>query len=92
MVPALGDIPDGDVHVKNGEIMAVGRNLKAPDAMVIDGRHMIVLPGLIDTHWHMWTTYLRCMAGDGPEAGYFPVTTAYGQAMNDPKTCITERG
>ncbi len=79
---ALGDIPGGDVHVKNGEIVAVGKNLKAPGAMVIDGRRMIVLPGLIDTHWHMWTTYLRCMAGDTAEDGYFPVTTAYGQAMN----------
>ena len=81
MDPTLGDIPSGDVHVRNGEIVAVGKGLKAPGAKVIDARHMIVLPGLIDTHWHMWTTYLRCMAGDAPEDGYFPMTTAYGQAM-----------
>jgi 5-methylthioadenosine/S-adenosylhomocysteine deaminase len=81
MDPALGDLPSGDVHVRNGEIVAVGKGLKAPGAKVIDARHMIVLPGLIDTHWHMWTTYLRCMAGDAPEDGYFPITTAYGQAM-----------
>lgn len=81
MDPALGDIPNGDVHVKNGNILAVGKNLKAPAALVIDGTRMIVLPGLIDTHWHMWTTYLRCMAGDTKEDGYFPVTTRYGEVM-----------
>lgn len=81
MDPALGDIPGGDVHVKSGEIAAVGKNLKAPGATVLDARRMIVLPGLIDTHWHMWTTFLRSMAGDKPEQGYFPVTTAYGQVM-----------
>ncbi|HVA94675.1 MAG TPA: amidohydrolase family protein [Candidatus Dormibacteraeota bacterium] len=81
MDPSLGDIPGGDVHVRNGEIIAVGKNLKTPGAKVIDARRRIVLPGLIDTHWHMWTSYLRCMAGDKPEDGYFPVTTAYGQAM-----------
>ena len=82
MDPTLGDIPDGDLHVKNGEIVAVGKALNAPGAMIIEGRHTIVLPGLIDTHCHMWTTYLRCMAGDRTEDGYFPMTTAYGRAMN----------
>jgi cytosine/adenosine deaminase-related metal-dependent hydrolase len=77
----LGEIRDGDVHVRNGEILAIGKNLKAPGAPVLDGRNMIVMPGFVDTHWHMWTTYLRCMAGDKVEDGYFPVTTAYGQVM-----------
>jgi len=81
MDPSLGDLPRGDVHVKNGSILAVGKNLKAPAAQILDARRMIVLPGLIDTHWHMWTTYLRCMAGDKMEDGYFPVTTRYGEAM-----------
>ena len=81
MDETLGDIADGDVHVKNGVIVAVGKNLKAPGATVLDGRRMIVMPGFVDTHWHMWTTYLRCMAGDKMEDGYFPVTTLYGQLM-----------
>jgi 5-methylthioadenosine/S-adenosylhomocysteine deaminase len=78
---ALGDIPNGDVHVRDGQIVAVGTNLQTPGIATIDGRRSIVLPGLIDTHWHMWTTYLRCFAGDAPEKGYFPVTTACGQVM-----------
>jgi cytosine/adenosine deaminase-related metal-dependent hydrolase len=79
---AIGDIDGGDVHVRNGAIAAVAKNVRAPGAMSIDGRGAIVLPGLVDTHWHMWTTFLRCMAGDRTENGYFPITTVYGQAMN----------
>ena len=81
MDESLGDIPDGDVHVRNGQIIAVGRNVRAPGADALDGRNMIVMPGFVDTHWHMWTTYLRGMSGDKAEDGYFPVTTAYGRVM-----------
>jgi 5-methylthioadenosine/S-adenosylhomocysteine deaminase len=78
----LGDIAGGSVHVRNGEIAAVGKDVKSRGATVIDGHRTIVLPGLVDTHWHMWTTYLRSMAGDKTEDGYFPVTTRYGKAMD----------
>lgn len=81
MDAGLGDVPGGDVHVRNGEIIAVGKNLKALSAQILDASRMIVLPGLVDTHWHMWTTYLRSKAGDTSEQGYFPLTTKYGQAM-----------
>ncbi len=46
MDPKLGDIPNGDVHVRNGALVAVGANLNAPGAEVIDGRHRIACPGL----------------------------------------------
>ncbi len=48
MDSALGDLANGDVHVRNGKIIAVGTSLFAPAAHNIDGRNMIVLPGLID--------------------------------------------
>jgi 5-methylthioadenosine/S-adenosylhomocysteine deaminase len=74
-----GDITGGDVHVANGAIVAVGPGLKAPGAAVIDGRGSIVLPGLIETHWHMWNTLLRSMSGEKPEFGYFRSTAMLGQ-------------
>ena len=74
-----GDIANADVHVANGAIVAVGQNLKAPGASIIDGHGMIVLPGLIETHWHMWNTLLRSMSGDKPEFGYFKSTAVLGQ-------------
>src|SRR5690349_16934018 len=55
MDPALGDLPDGEVHVKDGRIVAVGRRL-GTRAHRIDGSGMVVMPGLVDTHWHLWTS------------------------------------
>src|SRR5580692_10642775 len=78
MDPRLGDIPHGDVHVRNGQIVAVGPNLSAPGAEAIDARTMIVLPGLIETHWHMWETISRNMSGDTEATGYFPYSRVMG--------------
>lgn len=72
------DLPGGDVLVDDGAIAAVGRGLSAEGATVIDGSGFILMPGLVDTHWHMWTTLLRNMSGNKPEHGYFPTTTAIG--------------
>lgn len=71
--PSLGDFPVGDVHFRNGAIVAVGRNLDAPGAQTIDGRDTIVLPGFIETHWHMWNGLWRGLVLDGPTWGYFPL-------------------
>jgi cytosine/adenosine deaminase-related metal-dependent hydrolase len=79
MEPGQADLTNGDVHVDNGVILEVGNDLAAPGAEVIDGRGFIVMPGLIDTHWHMWTTLLRNMSGDDRAHGYFPMTTALGK-------------
>jgi len=85
MDPELGDIPGGDVLVSGGRIAAVGPGLDAPGARELDGREMIVAPGLVDTHWHMWNTLLRSMSGGMPgedrPAGYFSVSLGLGQAF-----------
>jgi cytosine/adenosine deaminase-related metal-dependent hydrolase len=79
MESGTGDIRDGDVHVKDGVIAAVGQKLSAPGATAINGAGTIVLPGLVETHWHMWNTLLRSMSGEKPEFGYFRTTAALGQ-------------
>ena len=78
---AIGDFPVGDVHVRNGVIVAVGPGINAPAAQVIDGRNTIVLPGFIETHWHMWNGILRGLVLDGQTWGYFPL-----QALADAYT------
>jgi cytosine/adenosine deaminase-related metal-dependent hydrolase len=82
MDSALGDIPRGSVHVRNGDIVAVGADVNAPGAEVIDAADMIVLPGLIETHWHMWNTLFRSFAGDEQAHGYFPTVARYGALMS----------
>ncbi|MGI8451202.1 MAG: hypothetical protein ACR2MP_29265, partial [Streptosporangiaceae bacterium] len=87
MDPDLGDIPDGDVLVTGGQIAAVGTGLDAPGAREIDARAMIVAPGLVETHWHLWNTLLRSMSGGMPgedrPRGYFSVSLGLGQAFTD---------
>ena len=64
MDPAVGEFPRGDVYVRDGRIVAVGTNIAAPGASVIDATDTVVLPGLIETHWHLWNTLLRGMVGE----------------------------
>jgi 5-methylthioadenosine/S-adenosylhomocysteine deaminase len=78
MVPGEVDLPNGDVRVENGAIVDVGTGLVAPGVASIDGSGFILMPGMVDTHWHMWTSLLRNMSGNKPEYGYFPTTTAIG--------------
>ncbi len=77
----LGDFAEGSVHVRNGEIVAVGK-LVSGGGEKIDGAGMIVMPGLVETHWHMWNTLFRSFAGDKPEYGYFPTVARFGQQMS----------
>ncbi|WP_299706529.1 amidohydrolase family protein [uncultured Pontibacter sp.] len=75
----LGDLKQGDVLVQDGEIKQVSQNLNAAGAEVLAGDGMIVMPGLVETHWHLWTSLLRSMAGDTEGRGYFSVTRTVGQ-------------
>ncbi len=72
--PVLGALPRADVHIRDGRIEAVGPNLSAPGAETIDASDMIVMPGLVDTHYHMWSALGRNFIGDG--YGYFPAKNA----------------
>ena len=75
----LGEIPNGDIHVRAGAIVAVGANLAAPGAEIIRADSMIALPGLIETHWHMWGAVARNMAGPTDKTGYFYISRLLGQ-------------
>ena len=72
---ALGVLPRADVLVRNGRIEAVGPNLQAAAAELIDAADMIVMPGFVDTHYHMWSAIGRNYIGDGG-FGYFPAKNA----------------
>jgi cytosine/adenosine deaminase-related metal-dependent hydrolase len=80
MDPKLGDIPNGDIHVRNGALVAVGTQLSAPGADEIDGRNRIALPGFIDTHFHLWGSFARGIVADG-DFDYFPVMSRLGPVM-----------
>ncbi|MFG1612285.1 amidohydrolase family protein [Nonomuraea wenchangensis] len=65
-------LEDTDVLVTGDRIAEVGPGLRAPDdALVIDATGGIVLPGMIDTHRHMWQTALRGYGADWTLTQYF---------------------
>jgi 5-methylthioadenosine/S-adenosylhomocysteine deaminase len=71
--PATGDLPDADLMIRDGRISAIGPDLasRAPDARVIDAEGRVVLPGLVDTHRHVWQGALGGMASRASLSGYF---------------------
>ncbi|MBB6229538.1 cytosine/adenosine deaminase-related metal-dependent hydrolase [Polymorphobacter multimanifer] len=80
MVPGTPMLADHDVHVRGRQVVAVGPRITAPAAERIDARGAIVLPGLVDTHWHVWTTLLGNLADSSSEAsGYFAMTGRLGR-------------
>jgi 5-methylthioadenosine/S-adenosylhomocysteine deaminase len=61
-----------DVLVVDGKIAEVGVGLSAPgDALEIDAAGGIVMPGMIDTHRHMWQTAMRGYGADWTLTQYF---------------------
>jgi 5-methylthioadenosine/S-adenosylhomocysteine deaminase len=65
MDPKVGDFAQADVLIEGRKIIAVGANLHAGDASVIDARGRIVMPGFVDTHHHQFETALRSFLADG---------------------------
>jgi len=70
-----GRIDNGQVLFRDGKIVAVGQNLDAAGATVIDGKGKYVTPGVIDIHSHL---------GDYPSPGV--QANSDGNEMTGPVT------
>jgi len=57
------EIPDGAVFVRDNVIEEVGSSIELPATAdeVIDARDQIVIPGLVNTHHHMYQTLTRAL-------------------------------
>jgi 5-methylthioadenosine/S-adenosylhomocysteine deaminase len=67
-----GVIDGGDVLVTGDTIAAVGRGLAVPDGTAeVDASGGILMPGMVDTHRHMWQTALRGLGADWTLTQYF---------------------
>lgn len=67
----------GDLLVEDGKVKAVGHDLSAPGAKVVDAKGLYVMPGIVDAHCHigMWEDGIGQEGNDGNEATS-PVTAA----------------
>ena len=87
---SAGDLPSGDILVRDDQIVAVARNLSAPsrDAEVIDATGRVVIPGFVDTHRHVWQ---RAIGGFTPQmtgAGYDAVVPRGIAPQYSPRTSM----
>jgi 5-methylthioadenosine/S-adenosylhomocysteine deaminase len=63
MDPAVGDFAAGDILIEGKKIAAVGRDLGAAaqdgNAIVVDAKDSVVVPGMVDCHRHAWEGQIR---------------------------------
>ncbi|MFJ8158014.1 amidohydrolase family protein [Streptomyces sp. NPDC094468] len=72
MTPERRVLADTDVLVTDDRITAVGPRLAVPEGTVeVDASGGIVMPGMIDTHRHMWQTAMRGYGADWTLTQYF---------------------
>ncbi|HEX6263186.1 MAG TPA: amidohydrolase family protein [Actinomycetota bacterium] len=69
MDPAVGDFGSADVLIEGERIVEVRPGLEADGAEVIDASSMIVMPGFVDSHRHIWEGLLRNIGTDVPLEG-----------------------
>ncbi|HEX2617814.1 MAG TPA: dihydropyrimidinase [Flavobacteriales bacterium] len=68
-VVTAADFHRADVLIEGEHIKAIGHDLHAPDAEVIDAKGMFVLPGGIDPHVHLDMPFMGTFSSDNYETG-----------------------
>lgn len=70
--PQLGELPQGDVLIQGDQIVDVAAQINPPDpGTIIEADGMLVMPGLVDNHRHLWVTLLRGFSADHTFGDYF---------------------
>jgi 5-methylthioadenosine/S-adenosylhomocysteine deaminase len=72
---AVGDFPQADVLVRGSVIAEIAPDIAHVDAEILDARGMIVMPGFVDSHRHLWQTLLRNALPNASLEEYFSVVS-----------------
>jgi cytosine/adenosine deaminase-related metal-dependent hydrolase len=77
-------IANGGLFVRDNVIEQVGPTAELPASAdrVIDARGMVILPGLINTHHHLYQTLTRCLAQDDGLFGWLRTLYPIWARMN----------
>ena len=67
----IGDMDKADILVDGTVIREVGTAIDAGDAEVVDATGMLMMPGMIDTHTHLWESPFKGRVSEGWGMEYF---------------------
>jgi 5-methylthioadenosine/S-adenosylhomocysteine deaminase len=75
---SIGDLSEGDVLIRDDLIAAIGPDLvpSSDDAEILDTTGRLVIPGLVDTHRHVWQGAIAAYTPQITGAGYEPIVLA----------------
>jgi 5-methylthioadenosine/S-adenosylhomocysteine deaminase len=72
MDDVVGDFDRADVLIRSGTIGRIAPDIgDVAGAEAIDANGCVVIPGLVDSHRHLWHTVLRNLLVDIPLSGFF---------------------
>src|SRR5262249_30072563 len=84
MDPAVGDFVRGDLLIEGKKILAVSAELGAAaqggNAIVVDARDTILIPGMVDCHRHSWEGQIRGIIPNSSTIGDYMGATHRGFA------------
>ncbi|MBI1416323.1 MAG: 8-oxoguanine deaminase [Limimaricola sp.] len=63
MDDARRELHGADILIRGGAIAAIGHDLPAPGARVVNAAGCVVTPGLVNTHHHLYQTLTRAVPG-----------------------------
>ncbi|WP_270169937.1 amidohydrolase family protein [Paenibacillus sp. SYP-B4298] len=61
---SIGNLERADILIEGSTIVTIQAGLDVSDCEVIDATDMIVMPGFVDTHRHVWESLLRTIGTD----------------------------
>ncbi|MFS0654565.1 amidohydrolase family protein [Bacillus sp. 179-C3.3 HS] len=61
---SLGFLEKGDLLIEGTHIVKVAPSIEASDADIVDASDMVIMPGLVDTHRHVWQSVIRGIGTD----------------------------
>ncbi|MFB5763282.1 amidohydrolase family protein [Paenibacillus medicaginis] len=64
MDKSIGNFTKADILIRDSRIAQIGPDLHSSDCETIDAAGMIVMPGLVDTHRHVWESLVRSIGTD----------------------------
>ena len=77
-----GDHVRADVLVEGKKIAAIGPDLKAAEAQIIDASRSILIPGFVDAHRHAWEGQIRGIIPNAASLADYAAATHRGFALH----------